>query len=498
MTCSKCGNELKDGMIFCPVCGTELSIVPEFVPEIEISIEESLQDVATVISDKDDETPDEDVSDIDNTKDLSAASDTTDLSATDELGNTEEKDVRKMHPLFAALYIGILIIGATALIVFLGVMIYHDNSSTYQIKKGDEAFDAGIYRTAIDHYEKAVKIQPDNVEYRRRLADCYISMENIDMAVEVYRDMIVYDPNSTLAYAQIISLYESIGAYDDIDDFLQHYANDDIRAAFVDYLAYPPVVSHESGSYDEAIILTLTSESAGTIYYTDDGTIPSESSNVYTEPIYLKKGKHLIQTFFKNEYGVCSSTETYTYDIRAEAPSEPIVSLESGDYDKPQLIRIIVPTDCNVYYTLDDSTPDRYSRIYGEPIPISDGITHFKCIAINSNNVESDVVEKEYRITVVTAFPPEMGLIALYQHLADKGYIKDTSGNSEYYPGRFNYMYSEMRYIGGRTLYCYNEYYNVGTGVKSMTSNVFGMDCNTGEVFLVKKGNNDSYSISPF
>ena len=143
---------------------------------------------------------------------------------------------------------------ATALIVFLGVMIYHDNSSTYQIKKGDEAFDAGIYRTAIDHYEKAVKIQPDNVEYRRRLADCYISMENIDMAVEVYRDMIVYDPNSTLAYAQIISLYESIGAYDDIDDFLKHYANDDIRAAFVleavrtNYQDEPPQL--ENHNYD--------------------------------------------------------------------------------------------------------------------------------------------------------------------------------------------------------------------------------------------------------
>ncbi len=470
MVCSKCGNELKEGMIFCPICGTELNIVPEFDPEIETSIEESLQGVVTEILN--------------------------DEPAESDNGNDKYDD--DLSGRFKLIYSIAGCVIMAGLIAFLSIMIYKDNSASYQIKKGDQEYNSSDYRQAIDYYSKAVKIEPSNVEYRRRLADSYIAIENIDMAIEVYKDMILTDPGSTLAYAQIISLYEGLGAYDDIDEFLEHYANDDIRQAFVDYLAYPPTSSHESGSYDEAIILTLTNETAGTIYYTDDGTTPNESSNIYTEPLYLKKGKHIIQTFFENEYGVCSSTEVLNFDVKAEAPSEPIVSLESGDYDTPQLIRIIVPTDCNVYYTLDDTMPNRYSRIYGEPIPVSDGITHFKCIAINSNNVEGDVVEREYRINVTTAFTMEMGLAWLYEHLASIGYIKDNTGASEYYPGRFNYMYSEMRYIGGRSLYCYNEYYMVGTGVKSMTSNVFGLDCMTAEVFLVKKGNNDSYSISPF
>lgn len=477
MVCSKCGYELKDGMIFCPICGTELNIVPEFEPEIESSIEESLQGVVTEIL-----------------SDEKTAASAPSVSALDE----DEKVQNENYTRYRLLYAVAGCIVMAGLIAFLSVMIYKDNSASYQIRKGDQAYKVSDYRQAINYYSKAIKIDGSNVEYRRRLADCYIAMENIDMAIEVYKDMILADPNSTLAYAQIISLYENIGAYDDIDDFLQHYANDDIRQAFVEYLAYPPTASHESGSYDEAIILTLTNETSGTIYYTDDGTTPSESSKVYTEPLYLKKGKHIIQTFFKNDYGVCSSTETLNYDVKAEAPSEPIVSLESGDYDTPQLIRIIVPTDCNVYYTLDDTTPDRFSRIYGEPIPVSEGITHFKCVAINSNNVEGDVVEREYRVNVTTAFTEEMGLAWLYEHLASIGYIKDNTGASEYYPGRFNYMYSEMRYIGGRSLYCYNEYYMVGTGVKSMTSNVFGLDCMTAEVFLVKRGTDDSYSITPF
>ena len=454
MKCPECGNEIKDGLIFCPVCGHELNIVPEFVPEIEISIEESLQSVA----------------------------------------DTDDKKDNRLK----SLHIMLLTLLFAGLVIFLAVMIYRDNSGRYQVSKGDKAYDAGNYRQATGYYEKAVMIDPSNIDFRTRLADSYVAMENIDMAVEVYKDMILADPDSTLAYAQIISLYESIDAYDDIDDFLQHYANDDIREAFRDYLAYPPVFSNEGGSYDEAVILTLTNESAGTIYYTDDGSIPDESSDIYSVPLYLKKGKHIIQAFFKNEYGVCSSVIKNEYDVLAEAPSEPIVSLDSGEYDTPQLIRIIVPTDCNVYYTLDGSDPDRYSRIYGEPIPVSDGVTHFKCVAINSNNVLSDIVERDYTVTVITSFLPEIGLVWLKQHLADIGYISDADGNTEYYPGKFNYMYSEMRYIGGRSLYCYNEYYMIGTFAKSMTNNIFGIDCVTGEIFLVKKGTGDSYSISPF
>lgn len=490
MICSNCGHELEEDMIFCPHCGTELSIVPEFVPEVEISIEESIQGLVSELSDEDDVYAGEAANSRGEDRD------TLSYDIKDIIG--EESLSKSVSAKFKLLYIFALGLLLTGLLVFLSIMIYRDNSDKYQIRKGDAAYDAGNYKQAVSYYEKAIDIEPDNIDYRIKLADCYVTMGNLDMAIEVYKDTIIYSPDSTLAYAQVIALYESNGEYDDIEDFLEHYANDNIREAFIDYLAYPPALSAESGSYDEAVILTLTNETKGTIYYTDDGTTPNESSPVYTEPLYLKKGKHIIQAFFKNEYGVCSSVVKGEYDILAEAPSEPIVSLDSGDYDTPQLIRIIVPEDCNVYYTLDESEPDRYSRIYGEPIAISDGITHFKCIAINSRNMTSEVVERDYKVTVPTTFTPEMGLAWLNEHLASIGYIADNTGASDYYPGKFNYMYTEMRYIGGRSLYCYNEYYLLGTGIKSMTSNIFALDCMTAEVFLVKKGAGDTYSISPF
>ena len=35
MKCPKCNRELKEGQLYCEVCGEEIQMVPEFEPEIE-------------------------------------------------------------------------------------------------------------------------------------------------------------------------------------------------------------------------------------------------------------------------------------------------------------------------------------------------------------------------------------------------------------------------------------------------------------------------------
>ncbi len=484
MICSNCGHEFDDSKIFCPNCGTEVHIVPEFVPEIEQSIEESIQNIVTdVIGDEGDKTAE------------SGSFDTT----TDLFASEDESFVKKAAlSKFSYIYIGAAGLIIVLLLVFLVVMFYRDNSSSYNIKCGDKAYAQGEYKKATDSYKKASQLDPTNPDILLKIADCYKSLDNVDMAIDVYKTMIDKFPDSTLAFSSVISIYEENGDYDEIDVFLKEYADEDMKKAFVDYLAYPPVFSHDDGSYDSAIILTITSDSEGKIYYTDDGSKPDTSSKEYSEPIMLKKGKHMIQAVFVNKFGVMSPVMTHSYIVLAEAPSPPMVSLDSGVYDTPQLVRVIVPEDCYVYYTLDGTEPDSNSRIYGEPITVSDGVTVIKLVAINSRGVKSETVEKEYSINVEKMFEPEVGIAFLKNHLVTMGYITDISGTSAIYPGRFDYLYSEMRYIGGRSLYCYNEYYLFGSGAKSMTGNIFALDCTTGEVFLLKRSSTDVYSISPF
>ena len=481
MNCPKCGRPLKDGNMLCEFCGEEIRIVPDFVPEIELSIEESINNMVMELNPEVDEV------------DMTPVNDNV-----DEQEDGLLSDSALFNKKVIIFYIIGLIILVVGIIVGAFIMISHDNSSSYQIAAGDKQLANGQVRKAIDYYNKAVDIEPSNIEYRIKLADCYMELDNFDRAIEVYKDMIIYDPTSSLAYAQIIALYESEGMYDAIDDFLHHNANDDIRGAFVDYLADEPQFIMDAGEYDEDISITLTNNSSGTIYYTVDGEVPSENSDVFKDPILLKKGKHTVKAIFKNEYGVWSSVASRIYDIKSSAPDEPILSLESGAYDKPQVIKVTAPFGCNVYYTLDGSDPDRSSRIYGEPIPLEQGISHYRFVSINSQNIASDIVEGNYKLEVHTEFTEEVGLVYLYQYLVNKGYIIDLTGASNAYPGNFSYLYSDLREIGEIPMYIYREYYVYGSEARAMTNNIFGVDVNTGDVYLLRRGLNDSFVIAAF
>ena len=48
MKCPNCGNELKEGHLICEICGYEIQIVPDFEPEIENSITETLSTLAAM------------------------------------------------------------------------------------------------------------------------------------------------------------------------------------------------------------------------------------------------------------------------------------------------------------------------------------------------------------------------------------------------------------------------------------------------------------------
>lgn len=483
MICPKCGKPLKDGNMLCEYCGEEIRIVPDFVPEIELSIEESINNMVMELNPPND-----------NNSNTTKKQKSEDSDTEDELLSDSALLNKKLSTFLIVLVL--VIIGSLA--VGIIIMLKNDSSPEYQIKAGDKRFDSGEVRKAIDYYQKAVDLEPSVIEYRVKLADCYLELENFDRAIDVYKDMILYDPESTLAYAQIIALYESEGMYDSIDDFLHHNANDEIRKSFVDYLADEPEFSMDAGDYNEDISISLTNNSAGTIYYTVDGSVPSESSNIFSEPILLKKGRHTIKAIFKNEYGVWSSVASKIYDIKSSAPDEPVILLESGAYSEPQTIKIEVPASCNVYYTIDGSDPDINSRIYGEPIPLEQGISHYKFVCINSENISSDIVEANYKLEVHTEFTEEVGLVYLYQYLVTKGYIIDFTGASKAYPGNFSYLYSELRNIGEIPMYIYKEYYVYGSEARAMTNNIFGVDVNTGEVYLIRKGLNDSFVIAAF
>lgn len=97
-------------------------------------------------------------------------------------------------------------------------------------------------------------------------------------------------------------------------------------------VADAPGFSHESGFYQGAITLELTTPLEGAkIYYTTDGAEPTQESELYTEPIVIDSIKVIRARTFKTNYHP-SHIITHTYFIN-EQRHLPVLSLITDPYN---------------------------------------------------------------------------------------------------------------------------------------------------------------------
>lgn len=84
-----------------------------------------------------------------------------------------------------------------------------------------------------------------------------------------------------------------------------------------------PVITADkaSGTYDSSVTVTLSSNETSTIYYTKDGSTPTESSLVYSGPLTFSANTTL-KFFGKDTAGNKSAVETRTYTINTITYSE--------------------------------------------------------------------------------------------------------------------------------------------------------------------------------
>lgn len=152
-----------------------------------------------------------------------------------------------------------------------------------------------------------------------------------------------------------------------------------------------PEFSLSGGTYTYYISVKLTSETEGTIYYTLDGSTPSEQSYQYEMPIDLQEGTTVLRAFVIDQDGNSSDIASEVYEIEFGAPDNPTIFPESGDYEGECYIRILVPEDCVAYYTLDGSDPTVSSEIYTGEFLMPTGTTTVRAILEDENGTLSEI-----------------------------------------------------------------------------------------------------------
>jgi hypothetical protein len=143
--------------------------------------------------------------------------------------------------------------------------------------------------------------------------------------------------------------------------------------------AKAPSFSPAAGSFTAPQFVKISAPEAGTIYYTTDGSTPTNKSTRYTGPVYVKTTETL-KAYIVAPSFTPSPVATGTFKILPLAAA-PVFTPIAGDYSKPQWVKI---TDASpgttIYYTTDGATPTDKSTRYTGQIYVRNTLT-FKAIA---------------------------------------------------------------------------------------------------------------------
>lgn len=473
MKCPKCGEKLKKDFLYCEKCGEEIRIVPDFEPEIENSIIETLSAVAEEMSPVSEEIMESDV----------------------ETEFELESDKNMKHRIFiGGSLVCLLVLGFFAF--FFIRNLYLEKYYAIQVENAQLLYNQQNYEEAIGYYENALELDEDT-ELMLSYADCLFEIGKVDQALSYYYAIIDKEPENEKAYARIISIYEKEENYSEINKLLSSCGQQSIKTEFQSYMTAKPVFSYESGEYNHVIPLKIQTSTTGTVYYSMDGSDPRLSGIEYTSPLFLRYGEYLIKAVCINDFGLASEVVEAQYIIEGTQPEAPQVMPESGQFNLPQMISVEVPEGCTVYYTMDGSIPDENSYIYGEPIPMKEGVTNYRFVALSTDGVYSEVTARSYQLMVATNYTAVESVYRLRHRLVEKQLLLDVEGNLENLPGKNIYIYNSIQIVENKIFHVIYEYYQEGNSSRNMTGKIYGIDVSNGYVYQIIKEENGTITLDP-
>ena len=181
-----------------------------------------------------------------------------------------------------------------------------------------------------------------------------------------------------------------------------------------------PTFDPSPGTYTTPQDVTISCSTAeATIHYTTNGSDPTESDPVYSNPVHIATTTELRAKAYKSgwtESDVAKGIYTITGTV-----ATPIFDPSPGTYTTPQDVTISCSTaEATIHYTTNGSDPTESDPVYSNPMHIAT-TTELRAKAYKSGWTESDVASATY-----TIIPPSTQLIAYYPF---NGNAIDESGN---------------------------------------------------------------------
>ncbi|MBE5860704.1 MAG: hypothetical protein E7301_11365 [Butyrivibrio sp.] len=464
MKCPNCGQEINEGHLYCDKCGTEINFVPEFDPEVENRIKESLSGVAKQLEDED----------AFKTKKLPKIQD--------------DNDEFKKH---IPLYIGGVVIFLAAVFSFL--FLSGRSSAENLEQQAEKYYVEGNYDKAITTLEKALsETSEDDAATRSGILFKIYGYQHeagyesdAEKTLLTLSDGNVFDEETvTAAIEDLVNYYEASKEYQKIHDLVSQTSIEPVKQKYSMFLPAAPSFSMADGEYNEVINVAITSKSDGEIYYTVNGDEPGTNSIKYTDELILEEeGDYDIKAVLINSYGIASDVTSAFYMLENVGPAEPEIMEDSGEYSQATMIVAVCDTGCTIYYTTDGTDPDITSKQYTTPISMPLGDSTFKFVAADEEGRLSEIVEKNYHLSYTKLVSVEQARANIIATLVKLDILLDSTGKVRSEEGHFDYVYDrEQDITGSGNYYIFKETHVYNDGTTNETGLLYAVNSHDGKV----------------
>ena len=376
MKCANCNAEIKDGSIYCPVCGKEAQMISGYSSLEDDFLHSLLREDADKANENEN-----------NHKVLTA-----------ENSQKGHKKSQSMPIFITVLILFFCILIGIVMKIFLDYK--NHNSYEYQMAMAESELIDHNFESAIDYLSRALVIIPTDIESRIKLGDIYIMREEYENAIVLLTEAVKLNHNEKAAYERLINIYAKQGQYGQIKSLYELVEEEDIKKLFDVYLVDEPVIYPASDKYNTHIAVTIVSIGDEPIYYTTDGSDPSKKGILYTGEIELtRSGFYTIKAVCKNiKNNVYSDVVTCDYQIEIYPPDVPKAEPDVDTvFSEPAYITLTTNSECKIYYTWDGSVPTKESFVYAEPIEVPEGEHILSAIAIDEKTgLSSSVLRIQY------------------------------------------------------------------------------------------------------
>lgn len=289
------------------------------------------------------------------------------------------------------------------------------NTDAY-VTLGRELLEQAYFTQALEMLSVAVEREPDNVDALVLMGQTYTELGRTDEAIAIYESLIQeIAPAHPSAYRNLIKIYQQQG-YNAEALALMKRAEENVNSTqeftvmLREYTPTAPTLSLQEGRYNEEIDVSITVPEGQTVYYSTDGTDPSESGLVYTPgtEIHVPEGKMTIKAIGFTENGTPSEQITANYTIIIPTPAAPKANYASGVYKKAPKVSLRPGSEDKkendkivaIYYTLDGRQATTESTLYNpeKPIQLPVGDSRLRAIAVASNGKISYEMNVTYKV----------------------------------------------------------------------------------------------------